>query len=338
MWPRLLITSLLQHLAGGKGASLRDDWESSLIEYALTISNLQRAERLLTCIGNNSELLSELNNSSHQDWDSIKYPDWLLLEIENNISIRRVQAQIAREMISPSSDANSILQLNMSEEKSSVIVPIVAAALADGKKLVRVVVLKPLLIQMFHVLLRKLNDMLNKRIFHMPISRSVRLNVHKTMRIRNLCEECMRTGGILLVQSEHLLSFELMGLEKLLFDESKLSNVLIKTQRWLKDNSRDILDESDEILSVRFELVYTMGTQRAIKFSPDRWIIIEHVLGLVSRFAQPVLQNFPQGLELRPVCPESFPRIRILQPPAADKLIEMVVREVCEAGLPGVPV
>ncbi len=81
-----------------------------------------------------------------------------------------------------------------------------------------------------------------------------------------------------------------------------------------------------------------MGTQRAIEFSPDRWIIIEHVLGLVSRFARPVLQLFPQGLELLPVYPGSFPRVRLLQPSAADKLLEMAAREVCEAGLPGVPV
>ena len=303
----------------------------------MAISNLQRAERLITCIGNNSELLSELSNPGHRGWDPIHYPDWLLLEVENNILIRRVQAQIAREMISPLSGANSILQLNMGEGKSSVIVPIVAAALADGKKLVRVVVLKPLSTQMFHVLLRKLGGMLGRRIFHMPISRSVRLNVHNAREIRNLCEECMRTGGILLVQPEHLLSFELMGLERLLSGESELGNVLIETQRWLEDNSRDILDESDEILSVRFELVYTMGTQRAIEFSPNRWTIIEHVLGLVNRFAQPVFQLFPQGLQLQPVCPGSFPRIRILQPSAADKLIEMVAREVCEAGLPGVP-
>ena len=50
----------------------------------------------------------------------------------------------------------------------------------------------------------------------------------------------------------------------------------------------------------------------------------EHVLGLVSRFAQPVLQLFPQRLELRPMCPGSFPRVRILQLSAADKLLEMV--------------
>jgi len=249
-----------------------------------------------------------------------------------------VQIQIAREMISPSSGANSILQLNMGEGKSSVIVPIVAAALADGKKLVRVVVLKPLSTQMFHVLLRKLGGLLGRRIFHMPISRSVRLDVHKARQIRNLCEECMHTGGILLVQPEHLLSFELMGLERLLSGESELGNVLTQTQLWLEDNSRDILDESDEILSVRFELVYTMGLQRAVEFSPDRWTIIEHVLGLVSRFAQSVLQLFPQGLELRPVCTGGFPRVRILMHSATDKLLEMVAREVCEEGLPGVRV
>ena len=42
----------------------------------------------------------------------------------------------------------------------------------------------------------------------------------------------------LLVQPEHL---------------PELGDVLIETQRWLNDNSRDILDESDEIPSVRFE-------------------------------------------------------------------------------------
>ena len=338
MWPRLSTISLLQHLARGKVASLRDDWKCSFIEYGVAISELQRAERLLTCLGKDSELLSELGNPGHQGWDPIHYPDWLLLEIENNILIRQVQAQIAQEITSPSSGANSILQLNMGEGKSSVIVPIVAAALADGGKLVRVVVLKPLSSQMSQVLLRTLGGMLGRRIFHMPISRSVRVDMHKARQIQSLCEDCMRTGDILLLQPEHLLSFELMGLERLLSGESELGKTLIETQCWLEDNSRDILDESDEILSVRFELIYTMGIQRAIEFSPDRWTIIEHILGLVTRFAPRVLQLFPRGLELRSECPGSFPRMRILQSSAADKLLEMVAREVCEAGLPGVPV
>lgn len=338
MWPRLSTMSLLQHLAGGKGSHLRDDWRDALITYGLAISTLQRAERLLNCAGNDLELLNELNNPGHQGWDTSQYPDWLLLEVENNLLIRQAQAKIALEMISPSSGANSILQLNMGEGKSSVIVPIVATALADKKKLVRVVVLKPLSTQMFHLLLRKLGGLLNRRIFHMPFSRSLKLNLQNAEKIQTLCKECMDTGGILLIQPEHLLSMELIGPERLLAGDTLLGNKLFKIQQWLEQNSRDVLDESDEILSVRFELIYTMGTQRAIEFSPNRWTIVEHVLGLVSRFTQPVLQNFPHGLELRSVCVGSFPRLRILQPSAANKLLGLIAKHVCNAGLPGVPV
>ena len=112
----------------------------------------------------------------------------------------------------------------------------------------------------------------------------------------------MCAGGILLIQPENLLSFELMSLERLLSGELELGHVLIEIQQWLEENTRDILDESDEILSVRFELIYTMGTQRPIEFSPDRWTIIEHVLGLAGRLARNVLQLFPEGLELQSTC------------------------------------
>ncbi|MCJ1386871.1 hypothetical protein MMC17_009999 [Xylographa soralifera] len=246
MWPRLSTGELLQHLAGAKRFTLREDWKKCLTEYGVAITNLQRAERLLLATGDDSDLLKELSNQGHQNWDPDAYPDWLLLEIDNNILIRPVQADIAREMISPLSGTNSIMQLNMGEGKSSVIVPIVAAALADGKKLVRVVVLKPLSTQMFHLLLRKLSSLLGRRIFHMPISRSVRFDANKVEQLRSLCEECKRIGGVLLVQPEHLLSFELLGVERILSDDTHLGNSLVKTQRWLEDNARDIFDESDE--------------------------------------------------------------------------------------------
>lgn len=124
--------------------------------------------------------------------------------------------------------------------------------------------------QMFHLLAKKLGNMLNRRIFYMPISRSLRLNVLQARQILELYQECMRVGGILLIQPEHILSFELMGFEKVLSEKPEIGNVMIQRQDWLQVNSRDILDESDEILSVRFELIYTIGMQRAIEFSPDR--------------------------------------------------------------------
>ena len=57
--------------------------------------------------------------------------------------IREVQGEIAREMRDPQYARNAVMQLNMGEGKSSVIIPIVAAALADASRLVRVIVAKP---------------------------------------------------------------------------------------------------------------------------------------------------------------------------------------------------
>src|SRR5690606_708337 len=168
-----------------------------------------------------------------------------LLEIESNLMIRSAQADIAKEMLNPTSGKNSVMQLNMGEGKSSVIVPIAAADLADGSKLVRVIVLKPLSSQMFQLLVRKLGGMINRRIFYMPFSRSLQLTEKDAKTIADMYKTCMRVGGILLVQPEHMLSFDLMGLERLSSGEKEIGDILLKAQNWLDTHSRDILDESD---------------------------------------------------------------------------------------------
>ncbi|KAL1969915.1 hypothetical protein VTN77DRAFT_7424 [Rasamsonia byssochlamydoides] len=146
-----------------------------------------------------------------------------------------------------------------------------------------------------------------------------------------------RPEGVVLVQPEHLLSFELMGLEQLLSGDADLGMHMVETQFWLENHSRDILDESDEILNVNFELIYTMGTQRPVDMSPDCWTIIQYLLGLLARFAKPVLEEYPGGLEVKDVNLGSTPCIRILQPQAGRALLLKVAAEVCTSGLPGVP-
>ena len=338
MWPRLSQRSLLQCLARTQHVTLDESWRDCLIGYGLAIAGLQHAQRLVAAVGNTAELLSEIRNPGRQGWDPRTYPEWLLFEIENNLRIRPVQARIAREMITPTSSMNSVMQLNMGEGKSSVIVPIVVAALADGKKLVRVVVLKPLAPQMFHSLVTKLGGLLDRRVFYMPFSRSVRVDRQQALQIRQLYEECMSTGGVLLTQPEHILSFELMGPERIVASAPEVGKTMVETQRWLNTHSRDILDESDEILSVRFELTYTMGKQAMIEFGPDRWLIIQHVLGLLRHFAHQVSKKFPDGLEIRSTIAGSFPRIRILQTSAGEELTAMIAHHICEQGMPRLPV
>ena len=143
----------------------------------------------------------------------------------------------------------------------------------------------------------------------------------------------MHVGGLLLIQPEHFLLFELMGLERLLAGDSKLSSALMETRHWLELNSRDILDESDKILSMQFKLIYSMDTQFSLEFSPNRWNVITNVLGLIRQFARSVLDEFPRGLELKLRSGESFLHVRILQFCTADILLRMVASEICKAGL-----
>ncbi|KAH7400360.1 hypothetical protein BKA64DRAFT_574675 [Cadophora sp. MPI-SDFR-AT-0126] len=340
MLPRLSRLSILAQLARDKFKNLPLGWRKVIVQYGMSIAVLQRADRLLKAAqnpANAAELLGELNNPGHQNWNPIDHPDWLLVEVENNILLRQEQSQIAQEMVSPSSGSNSVLQLSMGLGKSSVIVPISAAKLADQTKAVRVIVLKPLIMQMFNILRQKLGGLLNRRVIYMPITRSLKLDGSRVIQIQSLLEEAMHTGAIVVMQPEHILSFELMGFEKLLSDDLDLGRSLIQTQMWLDTNSRDVIDESDEILSVKYELIYTLGMQQATEFSPDRWTIVQGVLDVLGRCAHQVLPLFPDGLELITTQAGAFPRVRIIRKEASDALLKAVAQQVCENGIPGVP-
>src|SRR6202012_2544942 len=152
------------------------------------------------------------------------------------------------------------------------------------------------------------------------------------------CKECRENGGILLVQPEHVLSFKLMAIESILNGDEALGQSLLKTQHFFETESRDIIDESDENFSVKFELIYTMGLQQPIELSPDRWVLIHHILGLVARYAPKVA--LAMGEEAIEVDDQRghFPRTRILQPEAGAHLRMIIAKHICESGLVGFPV
>jgi hypothetical protein len=90
----------------------------------------------------------------------------------------------------------------------------------------------------------------------------------------------MDNGGVMLVQPEHILSFQLMGIDRRISDP-EIGRVLLRTQSFLDLKTRDIVDEADE--TYKFELIYTMGTQRPIELSPQRWMLIQRVLDICGR-------------------------------------------------------
>ncbi|KAH8699393.1 hypothetical protein GQ44DRAFT_632794 [Phaeosphaeriaceae sp. PMI808] len=340
-WPRLSPTALLQHLSCSN--TISSEWKNVLLQYGISLSKLQYYRRLLSIPGNGSEFLKELMNSGHVGWDPEQYPEWLLFEIENNLLIRPAQAQIAKEMLQPSCGGNCIMQLNMGEGKSSVIVPIVVATLSKGQQLPRVIVLPALAAQMFHILRQKLGGILNHRVVAMPFSRSVQLSADQADTIQRLYQRLLQEKCVVLCQPEHVLSFDLMGIEKSLGDrQAQLGTTLVDTQRWIDRHTRDILDESDEILNVKFELIYTIGLQTAIDFSPYRWAIVTNILGILEHCLHSIdrlQQMFPDGLQVHWTATGGFPHLQILQSQAGEKLLHQVVEELLtNGGLPDFPV
>ncbi|KAF8586884.1 hypothetical protein K439DRAFT_1552162 [Ramaria rubella] len=339
MWPSLGTQSLLLQLSFRLRKNMPQDWLLAFVGYAEDLAMAQRRKRLAICerLGLEAERAKEAENAGGQGWDAVASPDWLLVQLDSNFLIRPVQASIARQMMLPLPIRNTVMQLNMGEGKLSVIVPIVSAALADGEQLVRVIVLKPLCAQMFHLLRQRICGLVNRRLFYLPFNRSVPLDDSKIRKIASLFKACASSGGVLLCQPEHILSFQLMCTHSLCNADGK-ADLLLETQRWLDIKTRDILDESDEILNVRYQLIYTIGTPTPLQNQPDRWQITQEVFSLLKDTLAETASGHPDGLEVADLNTERFPRTRILTRDFGCILLESIVRQIVfEERMPSTP-
>ncbi len=256
---------------------------------------------------------------------------------------RPVQVAVAREMISPTSKRNISLQLNMGEGKSSVIIPLVASTLANGSDLVRVVTLKPLSNQMFQLLVSRLSGLVNRPIFYVPISRNLRMNTSLVRTIKGLYERCIAEGGVLVVQPEHILSLKLMNIDTLLGpqrisdeDESSMADELGPLQDWVSEVSRDILDESDEILHVRYQLIYTTGEQMPVNGHPNRWTTIQQVFSRLQSHAKQLHASFPNMFAVDARL-GGFPIVCILDPRIFHRISSLIINDALEGAVSDVP-
>ncbi|KAG2129503.1 uncharacterized protein EDB93DRAFT_118250 [Suillus bovinus] len=339
LWPRVTPNFLFTRMASAAGSSLGTAWRAALIRLSQTLLQLQRSRRLLVFAVNKNwvEFFKELE-SEECEVDSQQYPDWLLIQIESQFLARPVQVKVALEMMSPCTGRNTSLQLNMGEGKSYVIVPLVAAALSDGHKLVRVIVLKSLSAQMFQLLVERLSGLAQRRIFYIPFSRALSINSSKVQMYRDLMQECMDAKGVLVVQPDHILSFQLMAVDRQLSLQTEaakdmLHTHMLRTQLWLDNHTRDILDESDEILHVRYQLVYTVGFQRSLQGHPERWTTTQQVLSLVAKHAARLISEFPSRSEVSTREHGGFPFLRVLHPTAGEALVRWIAEDVINGAL-----
>ncbi|KAJ5703356.1 hypothetical protein N7493_011745 [Penicillium malachiteum] len=337
-YPRLSPSLLLEQLSRHRWRHLEAESKEKFAQYGCAIAAVQRAERLVKLAKSPDELIKEIENLGHTNWDVLEFPETLIVEVENRLLVRESQEEIARVMRESAPGGNYVLQLNMGEGKSTVIVPIVAASQADGFHLVCVIVAKPQSRQMRDILISKLGGLLGRRIYYMPISRSLNLNNSQATTLLRMCHECMLQCGVLLIQPEHILSLRLMCLESFIAGKLDVANSVLQILKFLKAYSCDIVDESDENFNVKFELIYTMGAQSNLEFGPHRWQIIQELLGLVRDYSRLVSSECPDSIEICETQNKGFPRVRLLDDDARDSLFDHIGRHISERGMGHLPI
>ncbi|KAL4077945.1 hypothetical protein J3A83DRAFT_1702057 [Scleroderma citrinum] len=335
-WPRITPKALLSCIASTSLITVPPLWRDCLVSLAKFGLEYQRARRMLLLAMRHrwKELCKEMANTGCDGWEAKLYPDWLLIQLEGDFLIRGIQADVAVEMITPQLGRNTSLQLHMGEGKSSVIIPMAALVLANGDQLARVVIPKALTTQMFQLLVGRLGGLTNRRIYHLPFSRSLKLDQPSVKALLGMLKECKRERGILVAQPDHILSFKLMTIETQFDEGESISAQLLKTQRWLDSNVRDILDECDEILHVRNQLVYTIGSKQHLQCFPERWTSAQRILGVVKNHATSLQTRFTRGVIFEP-CPRgAFPHIHILHHEIGKELICRIAQDIMDGLLP----
>ncbi|CAF4230683.1 unnamed protein product, partial [Rotaria sordida] len=252
----------------------------------------------------------EILNVPHTNWTPSEHVPWLILELEMNITIREIQVQVARHMIQPmlnennSSVRNIVMQMNMGEGKTSVILPMLALSLcSSSSSLVRIIVLKALFPMNYQSLRYKLGGLLNRHVIPFACRRDMNFSHVQDYTI----------WDIVLTSSEDILSFDLLTIDKCRRNEFDIGRKMLLIQNWMKTYVRDVLDESDEILHVKYQLIYSIGRQQQVDGGAERWKTIQYVLNLVKQHAANIAQQYNHDVFYKAAERQSsFPEFRLL--------------------------
>jgi hypothetical protein len=94
-------------------------------------------------------------------------------------------------------------------------------------------------------------------------------------------------------------------------EKRSIAHELGALQDWVAKVSRDVLDESDEILHVRYQLIYAAGEQTPVDDHPNRWTTIQQVFSRLQAHARKLSASYPKMFEIDTTL-RGFPIIRIL--------------------------
>ena len=262
----------------------------------------------------------EISNVPHANWTPSKHVPWLIIELEMNITIREIQVEVARHMMQPNMSENDpktrniVMQMNMGEGKTSVILPMLAVSLCSPSfSLVRIIVLKSLFPTNYQSLRYKLGGLLNRRVLPFACRRDMNFNHTQMDQIFNRLREALKYRHVILASPEDILSFDLLTIDKCRRNEFDVSSLMLSVRGWLKRFARDILDESDEILHVKYQLIYSVGGQQDVDGGMERWRMIQMVLDLAKKHLASMAHQYSKEIFYRTSTRQShFPEVRLL--------------------------
>jgi len=98
-------------------SSISPGMRDAIVQYGIRITKLQRLLRMRDAqlCQDDKRFTVDKQNEGHSNWEPMDHPDWLLIEIDSDMLIREAQVDVARAIISPLSQQNSVLQMNMGE-------------------------------------------------------------------------------------------------------------------------------------------------------------------------------------------------------------------------------
>ncbi|KAI1458353.1 hypothetical protein F4805DRAFT_456984 [Annulohypoxylon moriforme] len=325
--------------------------KESLVEYGLAITALQRLQRIRNaCIREEIEeerrfrnpgklsvpapradrrvIHEETSNIGHQNWSPLQHPDWLLLEIESDILIRPEQVDVARAIIEPVSGQNSVIQMNMGKGKTSCIVPMAIAVIANGENLSRLVVPKALLSQTAQMVQSRLGGLVGREISHVPFSRKTRMSPEMLEHYAQFHHEMREKRGLILTSHEHILSYQLSGWQHAADGKLETATTMTKFQQWLNRHARDVLDECDFTLSVKTQLNYPGGSEMVIDGQPHRWEVAQELLALAAYHITALRDELPGSIDVQERA-GSFPMVHFLKSHMEVELRDRILRDIC---------
>ena len=236
---------------------------------------------LLAAEANTQELERELKEVG-REWSVKKHPQWLVFEVEQRLQIRRVQYRITQFCID---NPGAITQLNMGEGKTRIILPMLVLHLAQPKRLVRLHFLSQLIDEAYYYLHRHLTaSLMCRRLLRLPFHRDVKLSEQGVATMHDCLVRCMKASGVVCVSPEHRLSLQLKWHEMRL--ASGKSSLVEQLPVLDSLPYCDVLDESDELLHHKYQLIYAHGHNVMLPAGKQRWQSVQTMLRLVQTSPQ----------------------------------------------------